>query len=97
MACLFISLHIHTPLHVQFQGLIDGVLRGKGDNTVPPSMVRTLKQSGLVDDLVSEAIALEHASQGFVAEHIASQFGTLATCCNHLQLNLLPSAFAYCC
>jgi hypothetical protein len=58
MACLLISLHIHTPLHVQFQGLIDGVLRGKGDNTVPPSMVRTLKQSGLVDDLVSEAIAL---------------------------------------
>eukprot|EP00983_Pelagomonas_calceolata_P006760 221296-Pelagomonas_calceolata.AAC.6 len=41
------------------QGIIDGVLRGKGDNTVPPSMVRTLKQSGLVDDLTPGFLQVE--------------------------------------
>jgi ATP-dependent Clp protease protease subunit len=32
-------------------GLIDGVVRGKDDYTMPPSMVRQLRQAGLVDDL----------------------------------------------
>jgi len=48
-----------TPEDAVLEGIIDGVLRGKGDNTVPPSMVRTLKQSGLVDDLTPGFLQVE--------------------------------------
>ncbi|KAF5840701.1 Clp protease-domain-containing protein [Dunaliella salina] len=48
-----------TPEDAVLEGIIDGVLRGKGDNTVPPSMVRRLKDSGLVDDLTPGFLQIE--------------------------------------
>uniref|UniRef100_A0A7S0S5B9 ATP-dependent Clp protease proteolytic subunit n=1 Tax=Chlamydomonas leiostraca TaxID=1034604 RepID=A0A7S0S5B9_9CHLO len=40
-----------TPEDAVQQGLIDGIVRGKDDYTMPPSMVRDLRKAGLVDDL----------------------------------------------
>ncbi|GFR52119.1 hypothetical protein Agub_g14632 [Astrephomene gubernaculifera] len=40
-----------TPEEAKMEGLIDEIIRGKGDYTVPPSMVRRMREVGLVDDL----------------------------------------------
>lgn len=32
-------------------GLIDDIVRGKDDYTIPPSMVKQLKQAGIIDSL----------------------------------------------
>ncbi len=32
-------------------GLIDGIIRGKDDYRLPPSMVRQLRDAGFVDEL----------------------------------------------
>lgn len=36
---------------MQLEGLIDEIIRGKGDYTVPPAIVRQFREVGLVDDL----------------------------------------------
>ncbi|KAG2495198.1 hypothetical protein HYH03_006804 [Edaphochlamys debaryana] len=40
-----------TPEDAQLEGLIDDVIRGKDDYSVPPSIVRRFREAGLVDDL----------------------------------------------
>lgn len=40
-----------TPEDALLEGLIDDIVRGKDDYTIPPSMVRRLKKEGFVDDL----------------------------------------------
>lgn len=40
-----------TPEEALQAGLIDGVIAGKGDTSVPPSVVRQMKQIGIVDKL----------------------------------------------
>ncbi|GIL51004.1 hypothetical protein Vafri_7077 [Volvox africanus] len=40
-----------TPEQAKMEGLIDEVIRGKDDYTVPPALVRQFREVGLVDDL----------------------------------------------
>ncbi|KAG2429026.1 hypothetical protein HXX76_011268 [Chlamydomonas incerta] len=43
--------HFMTPEQAKMEGLIDEIIRGKGDYTVPPAIVRQFREVGLVDDL----------------------------------------------
>nr|7EKO_A Chain A, ATP-dependent Clp protease proteolytic subunit [Chlamydomonas reinhardtii]7EKQ_A Chain A, ATP-dependent Clp protease proteolytic subunit [Chlamydomonas reinhardtii] len=43
--------HFMTPEQAKLEGLIDEIIRGKGDYTVPPAIVRQFREVGLVDDL----------------------------------------------
>ncbi|GLC36932.1 hypothetical protein PLESTB_000177000 [Pleodorina starrii] len=40
-----------TPEQAKMEGIIDDVIRGKDDYTVPPALVRQIRDIGLVDDL----------------------------------------------
>jgi hypothetical protein len=48
-----------TPEDARGYGLIDDVIAGAGDVTPPPSMVRALRNAGIIDDLAEGILRVD--------------------------------------